>query len=468
MQYAFRSTSMMILLVFVRFVGAQTTNVYFDVDDSTLTSTTIKSISTIMFNLEAAPGIRVVGYTDADGVNDDNYALSDARARMVTQYLIDNGIPTTKIVSFGNGETMAKQSNATAYDKQLDRRVEIEVLSETEFAMAKKLGAFKTPERFKVQPIKITFDPTKPNDISVGTRGTVLHIPANTFVDAGGKKITAPVTIEFTEYATAGEMVFSGIPMHYNTGTEQQRFSSSGMFKIEGYSGGLEVNMAPNAEMTMDYAMVGEQSNIGFYTLDKNGEWKLLNKIGDDGKLIELNASTKSNAKTQELKQVKADSATAMQFANAFNNNMSTVKTERVTGSVNRVSVPASLKLSGFGYYNCDVLKPMAVKVNITGDFVDEHGKPVQRINNITVVDLKLNGAFYYTTASHIEMDSRSENMIFVSNQANRIFYISNADLKKMQINKSGTYQIHLQEITKTVTTNDQMVALIQSYKSSK
>lgn len=469
MQFTSRITSFLcISLIAISVCNAQSISLYFGVDDATLTPASIKNIDEQMSKLKAAPGLRVIGYADADGVNDDNDVLSDARAAAITNYLTTKGISSDVIVAFGNGETMAKQNNASAYDKQLDRRVDIEVLNTTELALAKKLSTFKTPDRFKVTPIIITFDPTKPNDIPIGTRGTILHIPANSFVDASGKNVTSTVTISFSEYTTSGEMVFSGIPMHYKTGTDNQRFSSSGMFKIEGTAAGATIEMAPNASVTMDYAMVGNQNDVGFYTLDEKGEWQLINNIGVDGKPIATNTSSKTGNKTQETKQVKADSATAMQFANAFNNNLSTVKTERITGSTTRASVKASLTLSGFGYYNCDALAPMVARVNIGGNFLDDQGKPILRINNITVVDLKFNGAFYYNNPANIQLDSRSDNMIFVSNQANRIFYVSNADMKAMKISKSGNYDIKMKEITKTHTNNDQLTALIQSNKMSK
>jgi len=69
------------------------------------------------------------GHTDADGDDDYNLRLSLARARSVRRYLASQyGVPESRLVVAGYGESMPIASNTTRTGKQLNRRVEIERL----------------------------------------------------------------------------------------------------------------------------------------------------------------------------------------------------------------------------------------------------------------------------------------------------------------------------------------------------
>jgi len=71
--------------------------------------------------------IDVVGHTDNTGSFDYNQQLSEARARSVADYLSSRGVYPPRINIGGAGETMPKASNATAYGRQENRRVELTI-----------------------------------------------------------------------------------------------------------------------------------------------------------------------------------------------------------------------------------------------------------------------------------------------------------------------------------------------------
>ncbi|WDN89504.1 hypothetical protein BuS5_02472 [Desulfosarcina sp. BuS5] len=72
--------------------------------------------------------IAIKGHTDSDGTERYNLGLSLNRALSVKQYLTANfNISPGKLKIFGYGEAMPLVSNTTAANKQINRRVEIQL-----------------------------------------------------------------------------------------------------------------------------------------------------------------------------------------------------------------------------------------------------------------------------------------------------------------------------------------------------
>ena len=69
--------------------------------------------------------ISVTGHTDSRGTAAYNQGLSERRAATVKDYLVSKGIPASKIITSGAGETSPVASNDTAEGRQKNRRVEI-------------------------------------------------------------------------------------------------------------------------------------------------------------------------------------------------------------------------------------------------------------------------------------------------------------------------------------------------------
>ncbi len=67
--------------------------------------------------------VYVEGHTDSDGSNKYNQQLSENRAKSVALHLMDNGISSKRIVTYGYGEERPIASNQTAEGKRMNRRV---------------------------------------------------------------------------------------------------------------------------------------------------------------------------------------------------------------------------------------------------------------------------------------------------------------------------------------------------------
>lgn len=71
--------------------------------------------------------ITVIGHTDSKGRAEYNQGLSERRAKAVTNYLIENGVPSNLIQTYGRGESEPIADNATVEGRAQNRRVEVTV-----------------------------------------------------------------------------------------------------------------------------------------------------------------------------------------------------------------------------------------------------------------------------------------------------------------------------------------------------
>lgn len=87
----------------------------------------LQSLATIMkenpsFNL------KIAGHTDSVGSDEANMTLSKERATAVKTYLVQNGVPENKFIIEAYGETMPIGDNDTEAGRQLNRRVEMDII----------------------------------------------------------------------------------------------------------------------------------------------------------------------------------------------------------------------------------------------------------------------------------------------------------------------------------------------------
>jgi outer membrane protein OmpA-like peptidoglycan-associated protein len=67
--------------------------------------------------------VHVEGHTDSDGSMEYNQQLSENRAKTVALHLMDNGIDSSRIITYGYGEERPIASNQTSEGKRMNRRV---------------------------------------------------------------------------------------------------------------------------------------------------------------------------------------------------------------------------------------------------------------------------------------------------------------------------------------------------------
>ncbi len=101
-------------------------NVEFLTNSSNFTRRGLKRLQSVATMLKANMYARfmIAGHTDSLGDAAANMALSEARARAVIQYLIEDGLPGDRFVARGFGATRPIADNATAEGRQRNRRIE--------------------------------------------------------------------------------------------------------------------------------------------------------------------------------------------------------------------------------------------------------------------------------------------------------------------------------------------------------
>lgn len=132
-----------------------------------------------------------------------------------------------------------------------------------------------------IKPIPGLEVPVRTFEVSSSEKSTIelpnggsIEIPANAFVDQQGKPITGKVEIEWQEYHSLTDILFSGIPMAYDSAGIQGALQSGGMFTIHGTQNNVPIEVAKNKTLEVNLASNHPQKQFNFYRLDeKEGEW---------------------------------------------------------------------------------------------------------------------------------------------------------------------------------------------------
>ncbi len=101
--------------------------VLFDLNKATIREESKEALNSIAEIMMEFPNtiFHIEGHTDSQGSDEYNLKLSKERAASVREYLVSQGIPTSRLTSEGYGESQPIATNNTAKGRQMNRRVEI-------------------------------------------------------------------------------------------------------------------------------------------------------------------------------------------------------------------------------------------------------------------------------------------------------------------------------------------------------
>jgi outer membrane protein OmpA-like peptidoglycan-associated protein len=111
-------------------IAVQLTNdILFDFNSYALRPESRSTLADLATNFQRYPDetISVEGHTDNIGKPEYNQTLSEERAFAVKDYLVNQGVPSSRVTATGYGETHPKATNDTPEGRQLNRRVEIHI-----------------------------------------------------------------------------------------------------------------------------------------------------------------------------------------------------------------------------------------------------------------------------------------------------------------------------------------------------
>jgi len=103
--------------------------VHFDYDKATLKPESIRILDAAVNTLKNHPQIKVevAGHTDSRGSESYNQKLSERRAKVVYDYLVDHGIDADRLSWRGYGESQPIADNSTEAGRAQNRRTELKV-----------------------------------------------------------------------------------------------------------------------------------------------------------------------------------------------------------------------------------------------------------------------------------------------------------------------------------------------------
>lgn len=110
-------------------VLSETGAVHFNVSSAQLNPESKHVLATVIDVIQRCPRINVLvaGHTDSVGAEHHNQILSELRAHSVREYLINHAIDPQRIRAVGYGESRPVANNDTAWNRQLNRRIEFAV-----------------------------------------------------------------------------------------------------------------------------------------------------------------------------------------------------------------------------------------------------------------------------------------------------------------------------------------------------
>jgi outer membrane protein OmpA-like peptidoglycan-associated protein len=105
-------------------------NIYFDFDKTTLKSESFVELDKVVNFLKknTTVSIEISGHTDSKGSDTYNANLSQGRSQSVVDYLISQGIDSSRLEAHGYGESKPIDSNETEAGRASNRRVEFTIL----------------------------------------------------------------------------------------------------------------------------------------------------------------------------------------------------------------------------------------------------------------------------------------------------------------------------------------------------
>jgi outer membrane protein OmpA-like peptidoglycan-associated protein len=101
----------------------------FDFDSDRVRSDAGANLRTLAQSLGKYPdsNLLIVGHTDSVGTDSYNLSLSDRRSASAANYLVNEGVSRSRIITRGLGETEPITSNDTESGRQKNRRVEVAI-----------------------------------------------------------------------------------------------------------------------------------------------------------------------------------------------------------------------------------------------------------------------------------------------------------------------------------------------------
>ena len=134
-------------------------------------------------------------------------------------------------------------------------------------------SSIKPIKGLEIKPLIVEVPANKASTIELENGGSI-EFPKNAFIDEKGQVISGDVEVKWKEYHSLTDIMFSGIPMVYDSAGSDFNLVSGGMFTISASQSGEEVNLAPGKKAKVNLSSINSQEQFNFYELnEETGAW---------------------------------------------------------------------------------------------------------------------------------------------------------------------------------------------------
>ncbi len=211
----------------------------------------------------------MTGRTDYDGSIGYNINLSRLRTSKVSEWLQDKGWQNAEIDEKWVGELKPLATNANSNGKAINRSVEILVTVINYDNAGQWLEEQQTENEEK-----FTLKQSGANSITTDNE-SIINIPPNAFTTLDGKAVdNKNVKLTVIEVNTAMDAIINKVL----TMSGDKLLETGGMMKIEAYSNGSPLQLAPNKEINIQIPVIKAASDMQVFegVADANGmiDWR--------------------------------------------------------------------------------------------------------------------------------------------------------------------------------------------------
>ena len=131
-------------------------------------------------------------------------------------------------------------------------------------------------ENINVKPQIFTIPEQDQSELVLASGGTI-KIPGNAFVDKNGSPVSGKIDFVVKEYNDPLDIIIAGIPMQEKSGDNSVTLVSDGMFEMNAYANGEELQLKEDKAIEVNYPNKGNTVSPSFFRLDeKTGDWTTL------------------------------------------------------------------------------------------------------------------------------------------------------------------------------------------------
>lgn len=284
-----------------------TTTVLFETDKHQLTT---ESVNKLKHLIETIPTqldfeITIAGHTDNQGDLKYNKKLSYNRAEEVKQFLIKNGINKNIVKVDYLGELAPIKPNRTDSDREVNRRVEIN-LTTYYFDNIKELElALETNKTntFVIEP--------KKENIIEGKKGVKILIKPEAFTYTDGTPVTEHINVELIEALDLKSFFSSGLL----TASKNDLLESGGMIKLNASTtSGKPIIINPTTPLRIVVPTNNRKDGMELFVSNQGDDWTAIDQpISTNSFNISNNSFPKMNYNNIKLPEFVIDYKTKPQ-----------------------------------------------------------------------------------------------------------------------------------------------------------